>query len=225
MSKEKDQIVAGLIHFRGQSSPTSMAAGRPKTSCKECRITRLGCDAAAQKPGRCSNCVRRGKTCISQVRQVIISSCSNRLILKGGGCWQSFATPHAASTPSVGVESSSADNNPEPSWLNINSNGNATPDTATGAAVGSVSEEIPPQSLGLQSPTYSNAFPTPSPSSFDLESIACRRLQANMLSDLLWDIYFKTFETRYMTWLENSCRPYLGMTAPVSGFTPTRSAS
>ena len=79
------------------------------------------------------------------------------------------------------------------------------------------------QSLGLQSPSHSNALPTPSPSSFDLESIACRSLQANMLSDLLWEIYFTTFETRYVTWLGNSCRPYLGTTAPVSGSTSTYS--
>ncbi len=79
------------------------------------------------------------------------------------------------------------------------------------------------QNFGLQSPSYSNEFPTPSPSSFEQERIACRSLQANMLSDLLLEIYFTTFETRYVTWLGNSCRPYLGTTAPVSGCTSTYS--
>ena len=77
-------------------------------------------------------------------------------------------------------------------------------------------QETTSQGSGVQTLDYPEAMSFPSPLSFDMESTASHALQANTLSDLLWEIYFTVFESRHVTWLGNSCRPFLG-TAPVSG--------
>lgn len=93
--------------------------------------------------------------------------------------------------------------------------GRSTQDKASGASVAIPSPETTLQGLETRSPLYSDGCPSPSISSFDVDSVACRRLQANMLNEILWNIYFTIFEIRYATWLGNSCRPYLEAT-PVS---------
>lgn len=69
--------------------------------------------------------------------------------------------------------------------------------------------------MEAMTPPDFNDFMPLTPSSLGVESAACRRLQATMLNDLLWNIYFSTFEIRYAIWLGDSCCPFLEMT-PVS---------
>lgn len=63
-------------------------------------------------------------------------------------------------------------------------------------------------------PDFDDFMPL-TPISSGMESTACHRLQANVLNDMLWSIYFSIFEMRYAIWLGDSCCPYLEMT-PVS---------
>ena len=69
-------------------------------------------------------------------------------------------------------------------------------------------------------PDFDDFMPL-TPISSGIEGSACHRLQANMLNEMLWSIYFSIFEMRYAIWLGDSCCPYLEMT-PVSPLRFTR---
>ncbi|RVX65789.1 hypothetical protein B0A52_10320 [Exophiala mesophila] len=53
--------------------------------------------------------------------------------------------------------------------------------------------------------------PSPSRSSFGLEQRACRRQQAFVLHEMLWDIFMQIYESRFSMFLGDSCCPYVGM--------------
>ena len=193
----RQRVYRSLEHRGNTDSPSlssTMNTRRPRTSCTACRAARIGCDAATQKPARCSNCVRRGKVC--DVSTTAAQSAARRTPSDGV-----VATVWGSSNESASEETARHD-------LNDSFSNDAISRTSTGfTSQNQASQCFPPKS-----PPFSNAFLTPSPSSFDVDSVACRRLQATMLNGLLWDIYFKVFELRFAIWLGNSCCPFLELT-------------
>ncbi|OQV08091.1 hypothetical protein CLAIMM_12413 [Cladophialophora immunda] len=92
------------------------------------------------------------------------------------------------------------------------SNDNFMPQATSRISAEGMAQDAASQFFAARRPAFSDPFPAPTSSTFDANSVACRRMHATMLNGLLWDIYFKVFELRFAIWLGNSCRPYLDFT-------------